>query len=108
MNDDGRLRTLFADLRSRDGRDAPTLEALLARAQPAPVRLHLAPPALVAGLVGAAVLVFLFRPARPDPGPIARWRSPTASLLQSPETDLLAGTPHVGESWLSLPTEVKK
>lgn len=108
VNGDENLRSLFAELRSRDGREAPLLEELLARPHAAGAPPRFARLLIPAGLAGAAGLVLLLWPSRSDPGPISRWRSPTASLLQSPATELMAGTPRVGESWLPTPTEVKK
>jgi hypothetical protein len=108
VRDDDRLRALFRELRSREERESPSIDGLLLRPRPAPRRSLSVAYALAAGLAGVVVLALLVRPARPDPGPLSRWRSPTASLLPSPESRLLVATPRVGESWLALPTEVKR
>ncbi len=110
MSGDDRLRALFAALRSRDGREAPDLDDLVARrpvTRPVPLLTRLALPAGLAAALALAVTLFL-RPSRPDPGPISRWQSPTASLLQVSSADLMTSTPRVGESWLPIPVEVTK
>jgi len=109
MSVDDRLKALFAELRVRDERETPDLSGLLARPRSAPRRSPRALLVPAAGLAaGAAVLVFVLRSERPAPEPISQWRSPTAFLLQTPDTGLLAGAPRVGESWLPLPAEVKR
>lgn len=95
--DDG-LRARFDALREADGRRVPAFRAMLGR------RAHASPPAalprrawLRALVLAAAAAIVLalgltITPGRGDfaPQPLSTWTSPTASLLRTPGSDLLA------------------
>ena len=95
---DRELSRRFAELRDSDGAGVPPLRDLLAR-PPREGRGRL----LALVLAGAAALVFailLILPAtwtaphrREAAAAIAEWRSPTASLLDTPGRDLLGKLP---------------
>jgi hypothetical protein len=101
MNEDW-IRENFAQLRRADERQAPsfaeTWEAANSRAgrhaEPA-FRLATAAAAIVL-LIGATWLVRGRPPARPA-AQLSQWRSPTASLLETPGLQLLRTTPRLGE-----------
>lgn len=93
MSDERDLRTWFDLLRESDRRQLPPFEMALAR--PARrVRLRLAF-ALAAVLV--IVLIIARRPSREllPLESLSRWQSPTASLLNVPDSPLMTTVPEV-------------
>ena len=108
MNGDEDLRSRFDALRQLDGAAVPAVDAILARrAVRRPRRVA------VTAMVAAAAIVLLavgvrFAASRPadtisvesgEPSLLA-WRSPTASLLQTPGSELLLDMPSLGSSLL--------
>lgn len=95
---DHELRARFDALRVADERDAPGFRAVLDRARRAPAtdaRLMARRRLQVALSIAAALLVAVGVSRisrRPDfvPPPLSIWTSPTASLLRTPGSDLLA------------------
>lgn len=98
MPDDRDIRESFAQLRRDDERQAPsfvkTWEAAAARTGKRPA-LALAAAAIVL-IAGALWIVAPQQPARPAAA-LSQWRSPTASLLETPGRQLLRTTPRLGE-----------
>ncbi len=95
---DHELRARFDALRAADERDAPGLRAVLDRARRAPAadarlmarrRLQVALSIAAALLLAVGVSRISRRPAFVPP-PLSTWTSPTASLLHTPGSELLA------------------
>ena len=112
MSPDRDLRERFAALRRVDAATVPDLDALFTRA-PARPRHWLVLPAIVAAAAVAMLAVSLrFAGSRPsleivvEPGApsLLAWRSPTASLLQTPGRELLQTMPTLTSAlWLDVP-----
>ena len=109
MKDDQDLRSRFAALRQLDGATVPDVEAIVARRRTRrPRRILL--PATVAAAAVIALLVGGLRFAASEPSvsisvspaepSILAWRSPTASLLETPGRELLQTMPTVESSLL--------
>ena len=108
MKDDQDLRSRFIALRRLDGATVPDVDSIVARRRTRRPRRAVLPAALAA----AAAIVLLiaglrFAASRPtiaisvssEPSILA-WRSPTASLLQTPGRELLQSMPTVESSLL--------
>jgi len=104
LTDDDELRLSMNALRAHDAMHAPRFEAMWQRAasRARPSRAKRVSLMIAAGLAAALVLVtFALRiseapitPARSKTHvTIHTWRSPTASLLRSPSSELLAPQP---------------
>lgn len=106
MEEERELRRLFQQLRQRDEASAPSFREALDRPPRKALSLRLA---VAAVAVFAAVAVWTILPIRrPSParGPrvtatISEWKSPTASLLRAPGSELLDSVPSIGEPELS-------
>jgi hypothetical protein len=113
MNDDQDLRSRFAALRQLDGATVPDVDAIVARRPTRRPRRVLLPATIAAAaaivLIVAGVRFTASEPSvsisvSPAEPSILAWRSPTASLLQTPGRELLQTTPTVESALLrSLP-----
>lgn len=90
MKPDDDLARRFAELRSWDGRRAPSFDASVRAPRPGPVRW--VPLAAVAAVAGLVVLSLVVPRLRPHPGErirwLVNWESPTTSLLAVPGPDV--------------------
>jgi hypothetical protein len=94
------LERRFAELRVGDRRGIPSFEQVSGRPRP---RRSWAPLLAAAALVVAiAAVVPRLRGTRSVGVGIAEWRSPTASLLTVPGSDLLRNVPSISESVIHL------
>jgi hypothetical protein len=106
------LRARFAALRRADAATAPDLDALFAKGRARPRGRLVLPAMLAAAAVVIAVAGVRYGGSRPSidvvvapsaPSLVA-WRSPTASLLQTPGRELLQTVPTLTSSlWLDVP-----
>jgi hypothetical protein len=105
MEEERELRRLFQELRQRDEASAPSFREALDR----PPRKVLLPRLAVATLaVFAAVALWTIFPTRRPvqegrlrvTATISEWKSPTASLLRAPVSELLDSVPSIGEPGL--------
>ena len=103
--DDERLRRIFAELRQAGHAATPPFERVWASAVAGKVRGN--PRAWLAAAVSCiavavGVVVMVLRHGAPSgfeaAAQLAAWRSPTASLLRVPGTDILRVVPGVGAS----------
>ena len=106
------LRTRFDALRRVDAAAVPDLDALLAKSRARPRRRLVLPAVLAAAAVVIAVAGVRNARSRPPidivvaaSGPsLVAWRSPTASLLQTPGRELLQTVPRLTSPlWLDVP-----
>ncbi|MDB4912379.1 MAG: hypothetical protein JWM95_23 [Gemmatimonadetes bacterium] len=96
MTGDDDIRKRFAALRNADANAAPAVDVLLARPRVRDARpFALAAVAAVAAAVFVAVGIQLRDPKEPPRTgmSILEWRSPTASLLKTPGSELIHTVP---------------
>ena len=91
-HEDRDLQTLFDTLREGDRSAAPSFEALMRRRKAEGPGLR----RLAAAFAVLVMVVLLVIPRKPLPiEQLSEWRSPTASLLDVPESPLITTAPSI-------------